>query len=152
MTYTPGELVGLVGESGCGKSVTASAILGLTRMISNATVSGQIQFLGRDLLALPENEVRKVRGRDISMIFQDPVTSLNPVLSIERLMTEGLELHLGLSHGDAVKRSIELLGEVGIPKAGRRHQGLPASVQRRHAAARHDRHRALLQPQAAPRR
>ena len=120
-----GELVGLVGESGCGKSVTASAILGLTRMISNATTSGRIEFLGRDLLALPEPEVRSVRGRDISMIFQDPVTSLNPVLSIERLMTEGIETHLGVSHGEAVTRAVELLRLVGIPQAAERIKDYP---------------------------
>jgi len=121
----PGELVGLVGESGCGKSVTANAIIGLTGMVANATASGAVEFLGRDLLTLPEAELRAVRGRDIAMIFQDPVTSLNPVLSIERLMTEGLEVHLGLSHGDAVKRAVELLGEVGIPKAAGRIKDYP---------------------------
>ena len=121
----PGELVGLVGESGCGKSVTAGAIVGLSGMLPNARVSGKIEFQGRDLLTLPEAGMRAIRGREISMIFQDPVTSLNPVLSIERLMTEGLELHLGMSHGDAVKRSIELLGEVGIPKAAGRIKDYP---------------------------
>jgi len=124
-SVAPGELVGLVGESGCGKSVTAWSILGLIRMTTNATVGGKIEFEGRDLLALPEKEVREVRGRDISMIFQDPVTSLNPVLTIERLVTEGLETHLGISRDEAVARSIELLRQVGIPQAEQRIKDYP---------------------------
>jgi oligopeptide transport system ATP-binding protein len=121
----PGELVGLVGESGCGKSVTAWSILTLIRQTTNATVSGSVEFEGRDLLALPEKQVREIRGRDISMIFQDPVTSLNPVLTIERLMTEGLETHLSISHDEAVRRSIGLLREVGIPNAEQRIKDYP---------------------------
>ncbi len=124
-SVAPGELVGLVGESGCGKSATANAILGLTRMAKSASIAGRIEFEGRDLVALPESEVRKVRGRLISMIFQDPAASLNPVLSIERLVTEGLENHLALSHREAVRRAVELLQQVGIPGAAGRIKDYP---------------------------
>jgi len=94
-------------------------------MLGNATVSGRIEFEGRDLLALPEKEVRRIRGKDIAMIFQDPVTSLNPVLSIKRLMTEGIEVHLGLKHEAAVERAVEMLRLVGIPQAEERIHDYP---------------------------
>ena len=97
-------------------------------MIKNATISGRIEFEGRDLLALPESEVRKVRGRDIAMIFQDPVTSLNPVLSIERQMTEGIELHLGLSHERRRHARHRHAADGRHPQGRRAHQGLPAPV------------------------
>ncbi len=115
-----GETVALVGESGCGKSVTALSIMRLVAAPAGRIVSGRVLFKGRDLLALSEEEMRRVRGREIAMIFQEPMTSLNPVLSIGRQLTEGPEIHLGLGPADARRRAVELLAMVGIPDPERR--------------------------------
>ncbi len=110
-----GETVALVGESGCGKSMSALSIMRLVPPPTGRIVGGQVIFKGRDLRGLSEEEMRRVRGREIAMIFQEPMTSLNPVLSIGRQLTEGLEIHLGMEHADARRRAIELLAMVGIP-------------------------------------
>jgi oligopeptide/dipeptide ABC transporter ATP-binding protein len=115
-----GETVALVGESGCGKSVSALSIMRLVAGPAGRVVGGRVHFKGRDLLQLSEEEMRRVRGREIGMVFQEPMTSLNPVLSIGRQLTEGLEIHLGMSPGDARRRAVELLGMVGIPDSERR--------------------------------
>jgi oligopeptide/dipeptide ABC transporter ATP-binding protein len=115
-----GETVALVGESGCGKSVSALSIMRLVAGPAGRVAGGQILFKGRDLLRLSEEEMRQVRGREIAMVFQEPMTSLNPVLTIARQLTEGLEIHLKMSPAEARRRSIELLGMVGIPDPERR--------------------------------
>ena len=115
-----GETVALVGESGCGKSVSALSIMRLVAAPAGRIVAGQVLFKGRDLLTLSEEEMRRVRGREIAMIFQEPMTSLNPVLSIGRQLTEGLEIHLGMKPPEARHRAVELLALVGIPDPERR--------------------------------
>jgi len=115
-----GETVALVGESGCGKSVSALSVMRLVSTPAGRIVAGEILFNGRDLLALPEEEMRRVRGREIGMIFQEPMTSLNPVLTVGRQLTETLETHLGMTHPEATARAVELLGLVGIPDGARR--------------------------------
>ena len=114
------ETVALVGESGCGKSVSALSIMRLVAGPAGRIVGGEVLFKGRDLLKLSEEEMRHVRGREIGMIFQEPMTSLNPVLTIGRQLTEGLEIHLGLAPTESRRRSAELLGMVGIPDPERR--------------------------------
>jgi oligopeptide/dipeptide ABC transporter ATP-binding protein len=115
-----GETVALVGESGCGKSVSALSIMRLVEEPAGRIESGEVIFKGRDLLSLSEEQMRGVRGREIAMIFQEPMTSLNPVLTIGRQLTEGLEIHLKMSESDARARALELLSMVGIPDPGRR--------------------------------
>src|SRR6201993_3733832 len=116
----PGETLAIVGESGCGKSVTALSILRLIPSPPGRIVSGAIRFAGRDLLALSETEMRRVRGNEISMIFQEPMTSLNPVLTIGRQIAETLTLHQGLDHKAALDRAADMLRLVHIPEAQRR--------------------------------
>lgn len=115
-----GETVAVVGESGCGKSVSALSILRLIPWPPGKIVGGSIHFAGRDLLALSDNEIRTVRGREISMVFQEPMTSLNPVLSIGLQLTETMEHHLGFSNDQAHQRAVELLTMVGISEPERR--------------------------------
>jgi oligopeptide/dipeptide ABC transporter ATP-binding protein len=120
-----GETVAIVGESGCGKSVSALSVLRLIPDPPGRVVGGQIRFQGRDLLALSDAEIRNIRGRDIAMVFQEPMTSLNPVLSIGRQLTETLIHHLKVSPQAATKRAVELLGLVGISDPERRLRQYP---------------------------
>ena len=115
-----GRTLGLVGESGCGKSVTASSILRLVPSPPGKYLGGQIRFNGVDILALPASELPKIRGKDIAMIFQDPMTSLNPVFTIEKQLGEVLALRFGLDKHAARARSVEMLGTVGIPEPEQR--------------------------------
>jgi oligopeptide transport system ATP-binding protein len=112
-----GETMGLVGESGCGKSVSALSILRLIPSPPGKIVGGEVWFDGEDLLKVDEEEIRHVRGNRIAMIFQEPMTSLNPVLTIGRQITEALELHLKMDRHAADRRAAELLEMVGIPEA-----------------------------------
>jgi oligopeptide/dipeptide ABC transporter ATP-binding protein len=116
----PGEVLGLVGESGSGKSVTALSVLRLVPSPPGRIVAGEVLFKGRNLLELPWEEIRKVRGSEISMIFQEPMTSLNPVFTIGMQVTEVILQHEEVSQEDANRRAVEILTEVGIPDAARR--------------------------------
>jgi oligopeptide transport system ATP-binding protein len=116
-TLDEGETLGIVGESGCGKSVGVMSLIRLIPMPPGRVVGGEVWFEGRDLLKLDDDEIRQVRGNRIAMIFQDPMTSLNPVLTIGRQITEALELHMGMDKQQARTRSAELLALVGIPGA-----------------------------------
>jgi peptide/nickel transport system ATP-binding protein len=116
----PGETLAIVGESGCGKSVTALSILRLVPSPPGRIVAGRVRFLGRDLAELGEAQMREVRGNDISMIFQEPMTSLNPVLTIGRQIGETLTLHQGLGKTAALEKAVDMLRLVHIPEAERR--------------------------------
>lgn len=125
LTLDKGETLGVVGESGCGKSVTMLSILQLIQMPPGKIVNGKADFLGGDLLSMNNSEIRTVRGAHISMVFQDPMTSLNPVMTIGDQMAEPLLLHLNMTKEQARKRSIELLGMVGIPRPADRLKDYP---------------------------
>ncbi|MFQ6117989.1 MAG: ABC transporter ATP-binding protein, partial [Candidatus Bipolaricaulia bacterium] len=120
-----GETLGLVGESGCGKSVSVLSVMRLIPQPPGKIVAGEVLFQGRDLLKVDDEEIRQVRGNKIAMIFQDPMTSLNPVLTINRQISEALELHLKMSKEQARQRTIELLDMVGIPEAADRIDDYP---------------------------
>jgi oligopeptide/dipeptide ABC transporter ATP-binding protein len=123
-SVSPGETLGIVGESGCGKSVTSLALLGILPRAGRA-VRGTAVFQGRDLLQQSDSDLRKIRGKDLAMIFQDPMTSLNPVLTIGRQIREAIEAHLDLDRGEAERRAIALLDDVGIPSAKARLKDYP---------------------------
>ncbi len=120
-----GERLGLVGESGCGKSVTNLAIIRLLPKPAGRIEGGTVLFDGVDLVTMAESDVREIRGRDIAMIFQDPMTSLNPVLTIEEQMVETIQAHRKISKTDARARAVELLGMVGIPQSEKRLKSYP---------------------------
>ena len=119
-TLEEGEVLAVVGESGSGKSVSMMSILGLIPRPPGEIVSGEALYLGRDLLQMSEEELEMIRGREIGMIFQDPMTSLNPTLSIQMQMTESLRRHLGMEPAAAEQRALELMEMVGIPDAANR--------------------------------
>src|SRR5512142_1096383 len=119
------ETLGVVGESGCGKSVTMLSVLRLIPSPPGKVVAGEANFFGRNLLTISNDEMRSIRGAQISMIFQDPMTSLNPVLTVGLQLQEPLMLHLGMTRIQAQARAAELLGMVGIPKAKERLNDFP---------------------------
>ncbi len=124
-SVAPGETLGIVGESGCGKSVTSLSVMRLVPMPPGFHPGGRIVFDGRDLLKLPEREMRKLRGDDIAMIFQEPMTSLNPIFKVGAQIGESLRQHKGLSKRDARLEAIKLLERVGIPDPAKRVDDYP---------------------------
>jgi oligopeptide transport system ATP-binding protein len=120
-----GETLGIVGESGCGKSVSVLSVMRLIPQPPGKIVDGEVVFDGEDLVKVSDDQIRRVRGNKIAMIFQDPMTSLNPVLTIGRQIGEALELHMDMNRDEARKRSAELLSMVGIPEAEMRLDDYP---------------------------
>jgi oligopeptide/dipeptide ABC transporter ATP-binding protein len=120
----PGEILGIVGESGSGKSVSAQTLMGLTRS-ANSRIEGSVRFEGRDLVSADDEELQSVRGQEISMVFQDPMTSLNPVYRVGDQIVEQLQAHRKIDDHEAKTRATELLASVGIPNAGERVDDYP---------------------------
>ena len=124
-TLDRGETLGVVGESGSGKSVTAMTIMGLIEMPPGKIEGGDVRYRGKSLLEMTEREMQSIRGNDIAMVFQDPMTSLNPVYTIGRQLGEGLRLHRGYTKEQALERAVELLDMVGIPNPEQRVKDYP---------------------------
>src|SRR5262245_26776932 len=120
-----GETLAVVGESGCGKSVTSLSILRLIASPPGRIVAGKLLFEGRDLLALTEGQMREIRGNAISMIFQEPMTSLNPALTVGRQIAESLTVHRGLSQDEATGKAVDMLRKVRMPEPERRVRQYP---------------------------
>jgi peptide/nickel transport system ATP-binding protein len=125
LSVDSGETLGVVGESGCGKSVTAMTVLKLIAMPPGRIVAGQVLWQGRDLVPLPADEMRKIRAKEIAIVFQEPMTSLNPVYTVGEQIAESLRLHEGLSRRDAMDRATEMLKLVHIPTPERRVRDYP---------------------------
>ena len=147
-----GETLAIVGESGCGKSVSALSIMGLLAKPAGKILGGRVLFNGADLLTYSNSEMRRIRGREIAMVFQEPMTSLNPLLTIGRQLTESLELHMGMDAAQARTRVIELMDMVEINGRPAQTQPVPAPPERRHASAGDARVGALVPPQGDHRR
>ena len=124
-TLEEGEMLGIVGESACGKTVSVLSVLGLIPEPPGKIAAGRILYGGQDLLKLDEKQMEHIRGKEIAMVFQDPMTSLNPVLTIGHQIGEALIIHLGMSEENAHQRTVELLDIVGIPKAADRYGDYP---------------------------
>ena len=121
----PGEIMGVVGESGCGKSVMALSVLGLLPCPPALFAGGEIQFKDRDLLKLAPDELRRLRGNQISMIFQEPMSALNPVFTVGNQLSEVFRVHRGLGHSEALQGAVEMLAKVGVPAPERRVREYP---------------------------
>src|SRR4051794_13534192 len=124
-TVEKGRALGIVGESGSGKSVSSLSVMGLTRFSGNATITGSISFDGKDLLAESDEDMRRMRGNDIAMIFQDPLSSLHPFYKIGDQLVEAVQAHRDMSKAQAMDRAVEMLGLVGIPEPRRRIDSYP---------------------------
>ena len=123
-SIAPGETVGLVGESGCGKSMTGMSLMRLLPP-GGRIAAGSVSLAGRDLTTLSESDMRRIRGNDVAMIFQDPMTSLNPTMTVGDQMAEPAIIHQGLSQKDALRRAVEVLDLVGMPKPSERLEAYP---------------------------
>ncbi len=139
-----GETLGIVGESGCGKSVTVMSMLRLIPTPPGEISAGTAKYLGKDLLKMTDEEIRHVRGAQISMIFQDPMTSFNPVLTIGRQVAEPLEIHMGMTRKQALDTGCRDAATGGHPEGQRPPEGLSPPIFGRHAPASDDRHGAHL--------